>query len=97
MMTIARGLVLAILASLLSTASLAKAPASVLSDQQIAEQLIQQSISRYPGNCPCPYNSTANGRACGKRSAYSRPGGQAPLCYAEDVTPDMIKRYRQHG
>jgi choline dehydrogenase-like flavoprotein len=97
MMTIARGLVLAILASLLSTASLAKAPASALSDQQIAEQLIQQSISRYPGHCPCPYNSTANGRACGKRSAYSRPGGQAPLCYAEDVTPDMIKRYRQHG
>jgi hypothetical protein len=97
MMTIARGLVLAILASLLSTASLAKAPASALSDQHIAEQLIQQSISRYPGNCPCPYNSTANGRACGKRSAYSRPGGQAPLCYAEDVTPDMIKRYRQHG
>jgi hypothetical protein len=22
-----------------------------------------------------------NGRACGGRSAYSRPGGAAPLCY----------------
>lgn len=97
MMTIARGLILAIFAILLSTTSLAKAPASALSDQQIAELLIQQSIRRYPGNCPCPYNSTANGRACGKRSAYSRPGGQAPLCYVEDITPAMIQRYRQHG
>lgn len=97
MITLPRGLMLAALGCLLCTASLAKAPLATLSDQQIAEQLIQQSIRRYPGNCPCPYNSTANGRACGKRSAYSRPGGQAPLCYVEDVTPAMIQRYRQLG
>jgi hypothetical protein len=27
-----------------------------------------------------------NGRACGGRSAHSRPGGAAPLCYPIDVT-----------
>jgi hypothetical protein len=34
-------------------------------------------------------------RACGSRSAYSRPGGAAPLCYPTDVTPAMIESYRQ--
>jgi hypothetical protein len=36
-----------------------------------------------------------NGRSCGKRSAYSRPGGESPLCYKEDVTKAMIQDYRQ--
>ncbi len=35
-----------------------------------------------------------NGRACGGRSAYSRPGGRAPLCYPSDVSETMIKNYR---
>jgi hypothetical protein len=36
-----------------------------------------------------------NGRACGGRSRYSRPGGPAPLCYPSDVTAAMIDTYRQ--
>ena len=36
-----------------------------------------------------------NGRACGSRSAYSRPGGAAPLCDPSDVTPVMIESYKQ--
>jgi hypothetical protein len=36
-----------------------------------------------------------NGRACGGRSAYSRPGGAAPLCYPTDVTAAMIDAYRK--
>jgi hypothetical protein len=36
-----------------------------------------------------------NGRACGGRSAYSRPGGASPLCYPGDVTTAMIESYRQ--
>jgi hypothetical protein len=35
-----------------------------------------------------------NGHACGGRSAYSRPGGYAPICYSQDVTPEMIRRWR---
>jgi len=46
---------------------------------------IQQSINNYSGNCPCPYNRASNGSRCGKRSAYSRPGGYSPLCYSSDV------------
>ncbi|EPN49444.1 hypothetical protein A245_28971, partial [Pseudomonas syringae pv. actinidiae ICMP 19096] len=32
---------------------------------------------------------------CGKRSAYSREGGEAPTCYKEDVTKEMINDYRR--
>jgi hypothetical protein len=65
------------------------------SDAAIRRKLIQQSIDSYSGSCPCPYNTMRNGRSCGGRSAYSRPGGEAPLCYPSDVTPAMIRAYRQ--
>lgn len=74
----------------------AKAPAQT--DAAIAQRMIAESIAAYPGNCPCPYNSMRNGRACGGRSAYNRPGGRAPLCYAQDISADMLRSYRQqHG
>ncbi len=65
------------------------------SDAQIRQILIDESIAAYPGNCPCPYNTARNGSRCGKRSAYSRPGGAAPLCYPSDVTNEMVKAYRE--
>ena len=63
-------------------------------DGQIRQKIIQESIDQYPGNCPCPYNRARNGSRCGGRSAYNRAGGYAPLCYASDVTPTMIREYR---
>lgn len=65
-----------------------------LSDAEIKRLLIEESISDYPGNCPCPYNTARNGSSCGRRSAYSRPGGAAPLCYPSDVTDEMVATYR---
>lgn len=35
----------------------------------------------YVGTCDCPYDRMRNGRMCGGRSAYSRPGGRNPQCY----------------
>lgn len=35
----------------------------------------------YVGTCDCPYDLMRNGRSCGGRSAYSRPGGRSPVCY----------------
>ena len=49
------------------------------------EQMIQESIAQYPGKCPCPYSVMSNGKKCGKRSAYSKPGGYQPLCYVSDI------------
>lgn len=66
-----------------------------LPDSAIIKILIDDSISSYPGNCPCPYNSARNGSRCGKRSAYNRPGGYAPLCFNEDVSKEMVEAYRR--
>lgn len=74
--------------------ALAKGPSTALSDANIRTLLIQQSINAYPGNCPCPYNAARNGSSCGGRSAYSRGGGYAPLCYPKNVTKAMIADYR---
>lgn len=68
-----------------------------LSDEQIRTILIKESIAAYDGNCPCPYSRARNGSLCGKRSAYSREGGAAPLCYAKDVSAEMVQRYRDEN
>jgi hypothetical protein len=31
---------------------------------------------------------------CGKRSAWSRKGGYAPLCFPNDITPNMILDFK---
>jgi len=73
------------------------AHARPMSDAEIRRSIIQDSLASYPGNCPCPYNTDRRGHACGGRSAYSRPGGYAPICYASQVTVEMIAQYRlQH-
>jgi len=69
----------------------AEAKQSSQSVEAIKQKIIQQSIENYPGNCPCPYNT---GSRCGKRSAYNRAGGYAPLCYPEDVSDRMVKEYK---
>ncbi len=39
--------------------------------------------SRSPkkGNCECPYDVDSADRLCGKRSAFSKPKGEHPVCY----------------
>ena len=75
--------------TLLATPSLAQ------SDSEIRQRIIRESIASYPGSCPCPYNTDRAGRSCGRRSAYSRPGGYAPLCYPRDVSDAQVRARRQ--
>lgn len=67
------------------------------SDAKIRQLIIAESIAAYPGRCPCPYNAARNGSACGARSAWSRKGGYAPLCYDRDVSSDMVRKWRQEN
>lgn len=67
----------------------------VVSTSAIIQRIIAESIAAYPGSCPCPYNTDRGGRRCGKRSAYSKPGGYAPICFSQDVTEAMIAAARQ--
>jgi hypothetical protein len=62
-----------------------------------AATIVQASRDQYHASgrpCACPDDTMRNGRACGGRSAYSRPGGAAPLCYPSDVTVAMIESYQ---
>ena len=76
---------------LMSSSVLAK---NDLSDSQVKAMMIQDSIASYSGRCPCPYNVASNGSQCGRRSAYSKPGGYAPLCYDTDITAEMVNQYK---
>jgi hypothetical protein len=86
------GILIAVAAS-----AFAATAASAQSDARIRQQIIRQSIASYSGACPCPYSVMRNGRSCGGRSAYSRPGGAAPICYPGDVTAAQVAdRRRAH-
>jgi hypothetical protein len=67
-------------------------PAST--DAQIRTAMIAESIASYSGSCPCPYHLARNGSSCGKRSAWSRAGGAAPLCFPSDISDEMVRDYR---
>lgn len=75
---------------LISAPALAQSSA----DTRDRQAMIAESIRNYSGNCPCPYNSDRAGRSCGERSAYSKPGGESPLCYPGDITDAMLERWR---
>ncbi|MGE3307741.1 MAG: hypothetical protein AB7I52_17430 [Rhizobiaceae bacterium] len=65
-------------------ASMLAAPAAESTDSATLAT-IAASIARYKGKCPCPYTLKANGKPCGRSSAWSRPGGQPVICYPADV------------
>lgn len=64
-----------------------------ISPSVIIQRIIAESIAGYPGTCACPYSTDRRGRKCGSRSAYSKPGGYSPICFAGDVTRSMIEAY----
>lgn len=87
-------MIVATLALALSPSAFALQPSP--SDDHVKQAIIQQSITAYNATgqpCACPYQIDRAGHACGRRSAYSRPGGAAPLCYPQDVTPAMVSEW----
>ncbi|HEY0027968.1 MAG TPA: hypothetical protein VGC35_08875 [Allosphingosinicella sp.] len=69
-------------------------PALAQTDAAIRQNIIRASIANYSGSCPCPYNTDRGGRRCGGRSAYSRPAGESPRCFASDISNAEVKAYR---
>jgi hypothetical protein len=68
-----------------------------LTDDQIKQLIINESIASYPSVCACPYSVARNGSMCGARSAYSKPGGYDPICYKTDVTKQMLDNYKRRN
>jgi hypothetical protein len=72
----------------------------VLTAAAIAALIVTASRNSYYATgrpCACPDDRMRNGRRCGSRSAYSRPGGASPLCFPRDVTSEMIAEYRKRA
>jgi hypothetical protein len=68
-----------------------------LTDQQIAAIIVKDSRDAYyqTGHpCACPEDLARNGSRRGRRSAYTRPVGAEPYCYATDVPKEKIGGYR---
>ncbi len=86
---------IAVVVALVVGTAWAQTSKSEKTDAEIKQEIIEASIASYRGTCPCPYNTDRAGRRCGARSAYSRPGGAAPLCYESDVTQKMVDDYRK--
>jgi hypothetical protein len=53
---------------LVSSSTMALGSEKKLTDAQIKQMLIEESIADYSGNCPCPYSRASNGSRCGRRS-----------------------------
>jgi len=87
----ARASVVLVLATFMAVAIAADSP----SDEDVRAIIIQESIAAYPGNCPCPYSVDRAGRSCGGRSAWSRAGGRAPVCFPREVSDEQVREYRK--
>ena len=81
---------------LVALALLAAAPALAQGNDEIRRLLIEDSLARFQGYCPCPY-SYDRGQQCADKSAYSRRTVLPPdlLCYPNDVSWHEIELYRQ--
>ena len=89
---LASGLV-GLLLALTSFASVAEQRA--VGEADIWSMIIRDSIVSYARNCPCPYSADRAGRRCGDRSAYTRSGATAIMCYPQDIPDTEIARYRE--
>lgn len=67
-----------------------KKPSSL---NKFKQKNIKESIENYKGSCPCPYSTTISGSSCGGRSAWSRPGGEDPICYINDIPKKIIDNF----
>ncbi len=49
----------------------------------------QRSTTQNP-SCPCPYDVAFDGKICGGRSAYAKPGGDEPACYQGETAARQL-------
>ncbi|EIY5125186.1 hypothetical protein AAHC35_11835 [Klebsiella quasipneumoniae subsp. similipneumoniae] len=87
--------VFAVVCVFASDISIAKS--NSLSDDQVRQRIIDDSVASYPGTCACPFNTARNGSSCGGRSAWSKASGYSPICYKKEVTKEMVKAWRQEN
>jgi hypothetical protein len=80
-------------AAALVAALLLALPAAAQRDEDIRRMIVEDSIARFSGFCPCPY-SYDRGQQCADKSAYSRRIDPWLKCYTRDVHWRDIEAYR---
>ena len=61
-----------------------------ISSVEIKQLIMAQSISKYTGECPCPFSIDSKGLRCGKRSEYQRSSKDNLYCYPKK----MVEQFR---
>ncbi len=68
-------------------------PAAAQRDEEIRRMIVEDSLARFSGYCPCPY-SYDRGEQCGENSVYSRRTDPYLYCYPSDVHWRDIQAWR---
>ena len=68
-------------------------PAAAQRDEDIVRLIVDDSIARFNGPCPCPY-SYDRGAQCADKSAYTRRLDPWLKCYPRDVHWRDVEMYR---
>ena len=69
------------------------AEARPMTDAEIRQEIIRESIAANGGVCVCPWQKDRKGKICGSRSLYNQPGGVPPQCYPEDIDETGIEAW----
>jgi len=69
-------------------------PAAAQRDEDIRRLIVEDSLARFSGYCPCPY-SYDRGEQCGEKSVYSLRTDPYLYCYPADVHWRDIQAYRE--
>jgi hypothetical protein len=69
-------------------------PAAAQRDEDIRRLIVEDSLARFSGYCPCPY-SYDRGEQCGGKSVYSRRTDPYLYCYPADVHWRDVQAYRE--
>jgi hypothetical protein len=82
---------IALLSGLLLAGS---ALAGDMSDGQVRERIVEESVAAHAGSCACPDDYDAIGHACGSRSAQVKAGGDKVVCYPHEISDQQVREYR---
>jgi hypothetical protein len=89
-----RSRIIGAVAALVISSAFGAAAREPISDAQVRQAIIQDSIARYQATGH-PTIPLATDRGAVTGAAYSRPGGASPLCFPQDVSDGMVADWRR--
>ena len=72
-------------------------PPDPMTQDDLRDLLLDNSVASYPGYCPCPYSRNVDGFECGVEAAYYKPGGFRIKCYPQNLKGQDYIFYRKNN